>query len=38
MRVPGHVDPQLFDLFVREHVWLDYARKFLDPTQIDEVD
>jgi len=38
MRVSGHVDPDLFDLFVRERVWVDYARKFLDPAQIEEVD
>lgn len=38
MKLSGHVDPDLFDVFVREGVWMDYARKFLDPTQIDEVD
>ena len=38
MKVSGHVDPDLFDLFVRERVWVDYARKFLDPAQIEEVD
>jgi HD-GYP domain-containing protein (c-di-GMP phosphodiesterase class II) len=34
----GHVDPDLFDVFVREKVYLQYAREFLDPEQIDEVD
>ena len=34
----GHVDPELFDLFIREKVYLNYAKKFLDPSQIDEVD
>ena len=38
MKLAGHVDPDLFDVFLRERVWLDYARKFLDPAQIDEVD
>jgi HD-GYP domain-containing protein (c-di-GMP phosphodiesterase class II) len=38
MKLSGHVDPDLFDVFLREHVWLDYARKFLEPAQIDEVD
>lgn len=33
-----HIDPDLFDVFVREKVYLDYARQFLDPAQIDEVD
>ncbi len=34
----GHIDPDLFDIFVREKVYLAYAREFLDPEQIDEVD
>jgi HD-GYP domain-containing protein (c-di-GMP phosphodiesterase class II) len=34
----GHVDPDLFDIFVRDKVYLRYAREFLDPEQIDEVD
>jgi HD-GYP domain-containing protein (c-di-GMP phosphodiesterase class II) len=34
----GHVDPDLFDVFVRDRVYLQYAREFLDPEQIDEVD
>jgi hypothetical protein len=34
----GHVDPDLFDLFVRERVYLRYAEQFLDPEQIDTVD
>ena len=34
----GHIDPDLFDIFVRQKVYLRYAREFLDPEQIDEVD
>jgi HD-GYP domain-containing protein (c-di-GMP phosphodiesterase class II) len=34
----GHIDPDLFDIFIREHVYLAYAKQFLDPAQIDEVD
>ena len=34
----NHIDPDLFDVFVREKVYLEYARQFLDPAQIDEVD
>ena len=30
--------PDLFDIFVRDKVYLRYAREFLDPEQIDEVD
>ncbi|MBE2293961.1 MAG: GAF domain-containing protein [Phycisphaerales bacterium] len=32
------IDPDLFDVFVREGVWLDYARQYLQPEQIDKVD
>ena len=34
----GHIDPDLFDVFVRDKVYLRYAREFLDPEQIDAVD
>ncbi len=34
----GHIDPELFDVFIREKVYLDYARRFLALEQIDEVD
>ncbi|HUW76225.1 MAG TPA: HD domain-containing phosphohydrolase [Gallionella sp.] len=34
----GHIDPDLFDVFMREKVYLEYARKFLAPEQIDDVD
>ncbi|MCK9379685.1 MAG: GAF domain-containing protein [Sulfuritalea sp.] len=34
----GHIDPDLFDVFVKEKVYLKYAQQFLDPQQIDEVD
>ena len=36
MRDGGHIDPDLFDVFVREGVYLRYAREFLDPGQVDE--
>jgi HD-GYP domain-containing protein (c-di-GMP phosphodiesterase class II) len=36
-KLNGHIDPDLFDIFVREKVYLDFARKFLDPEQIDSV-
>ena len=38
MRLDNHVDPDLFDVFVREKVYLHYAERFLDPEQIDDVD
>ena len=34
----GHIDPDLFDVFMWEKVYDKYAREFLDPEQIDEVD
>jgi HD-GYP domain-containing protein (c-di-GMP phosphodiesterase class II) len=34
----GHIDPDLFDVFVRRKVYLRYAERFLDPEQIDSVD
>ena len=34
----GHIDPDLFDVFVREKIYLEYARQFLDQDQIDAVD
>ena len=37
-RENGHIDPDLFDIFVKERVYLRYAREFLDPEQIDDVD
>lgn len=36
-RMGGHIDPDLFDIFVQEQVYLRYAQQFLDPWQIDEV-
>jgi len=38
MACDGHIDPDLFVVFIREGVYLDYARRFLRPEQIDEVD
>lgn len=35
MRDNGHIDPDLFDVFVRERVYLRYARQFLEPEQVD---
>ncbi len=37
-KLGGHIDPDLFDVFIREEVYLDYAKKFLAPEQIDEID
>ena len=36
-RMNGHIDPDLFDIFVDQGVYLRYAQQFLDPWQIDDV-
>lgn len=38
MKLNNHVDPDLFDIFVRRKVYLRYAEMFLDKEQIDHVD
>ncbi len=35
MKEEGHLDPDLFDLFKETKVYLRYAKKFLDASQID---
>ncbi len=37
-KLNGHVDPDLFDVFIREKVYLKYAEQFMNPEQIDDVD
>ncbi len=37
MKEDQHVDPDLFDVFLRERVFETYAKRFLDPHQLDEV-
>jgi HD-GYP domain-containing protein (c-di-GMP phosphodiesterase class II) len=38
MRDAGHIDPALFALFLESGVYQDYARRFMQPACIDEVD
>ncbi len=38
MRDNGHIDPDLFELFVESGVYRHYAERFLRPEQIDAVD
>lgn len=33
-----HIDPELFRLFIESGVYLDYARKFMNPEMIDDID
>ncbi|HJV86355.1 MAG TPA: HD domain-containing phosphohydrolase [Noviherbaspirillum sp.] len=37
-KLRDHIDPDLFDIFIRKKVYLDYAKRFMDPAQIDDVD
>ena len=38
MEMDGHIDSAIFRLFLRSGVYLDYARQFMQPAQIDAVD
>lgn len=38
MKKEGHLDPELFDLFLTTNIYQDYAQRFLRPEQHDEVD
>ena len=37
MKEQGHIDPDLFDIFINQGVYLSYAQAFIHPLQIDEV-
>lgn len=36
MKVSGHIDPDLFDIFIKEKVYLQYAERYMDRSQIHE--
>ncbi len=38
MKKDAHIDDELFQLFLTSGIYKDYAERFLDPSQIDEVD
>jgi HD-GYP domain-containing protein (c-di-GMP phosphodiesterase class II) len=38
MKLDNHVDPDLFEVFLRERVYKEYAERYLDPHQLDAVD
>ncbi|MFI5358199.1 MAG: HD-GYP domain-containing protein, partial [Opitutales bacterium] len=38
LKVAGHIDPDLFDIFMRERIYLEYSRQFMNPAKIDEID
>jgi len=37
MKRGGHIDPDLFDVFVKTEVYRRYGEQFLSPDQLDEV-
>ena len=38
MKVDGHIDPALFDVFMHDKIYLKYAKQYLNPEYIDTVD
>jgi hypothetical protein len=38
IKLSGHIDPDLFDIFMRERVYEEYARKYMATDQVDDVD
>ena len=38
MKQNQHIDPDLFDIFIDQKVYLQYAEQFLKPGQLDEID
>jgi HD-GYP domain-containing protein (c-di-GMP phosphodiesterase class II) len=38
MKLDQHIDPDIFDVFVKEKIYLKYAEEFLPAEQIDDVD
>ena len=38
MKKDNHIDPDLFEIFIKEKVYLKYAEEFLDPSQIDTIE
>lgn len=38
MKLEGHIDPDIFDIFIKERVYMQYAKNFIPNNQIDNVD
>ena len=38
MKRDQHIDPDIFEVFIKNKVYMDYADEFLDPEQIDAID
>jgi HD-GYP domain-containing protein (c-di-GMP phosphodiesterase class II) len=37
MKEDGHIDPDLYDVFMKERIYMRYALEYLDPGQIDDL-
>ena len=37
MKNEGHLDPDLYELFIKSGVYMDYAKEYIDKNQIDEI-
>jgi HD-GYP domain-containing protein (c-di-GMP phosphodiesterase class II) len=37
MKAEGHIDPDLFEIFLKQDVYKRYAQQFLNPSQIDDI-
>jgi len=37
MKLDNHIDADLFDIFMHDKIYLDYAKKYLGKKQIDDV-
>ena len=37
MKIDQHIDPDIFDIFIKSKVYMNYAEEFLDPEQIDSI-
>ncbi len=35
MKQKKHIDPDLFDIFIQERIYLSYAHEYLEPDKID---
>lgn len=38
MKLDDHLDPDLFDIFIQEKVYLEFAKEYLETSQLDEFD
>ena len=37
MKNTGHLDPDLYNVFIKRGVYLDYAKEYIDKNQIDDI-